>query len=116
MARKEITQFFDDLSGTPLTEDEVQAIPFSLGKDNYIIDLSPENAEKFREALKPYTEVARKNVAPAPARRSRQWGQGSSRNNRAKEIRQWAMDQGKDIAARGKIPAEVIEAYEQAHS
>ncbi|MGV0360247.1 histone-like nucleoid-structuring protein Lsr2 [Corynebacterium mastitidis] len=105
MAREEITEYFDDLSGTPLESHEVNVVRFALDGTDYIIDLSAENAEKFREMFRPYLAVARKHAAPVSGRR----------NSKAREIRQWALDQGKDIALRGKIPSEVIEAYNQAH-
>jgi len=35
---------------------------------------------------------------------------------RSHAIRQWAHESGHDISARGRIPASVIEAYEQAQS
>ncbi|MEJ4100805.1 Lsr2 family protein [Corynebacterium mastitidis] len=111
MARKEITQYFDDLSGTPLESHEVNVVRFALDGTDYIIDLSTENAEKFREMFRPYLAVARKHAAPVSGRRNT----GAARNSKAREIRQWALDQGKDIALRGKIPSEVIEAYNQAH-
>ncbi|MCZ9309564.1 histone-like nucleoid-structuring protein Lsr2 [Corynebacterium uberis] len=111
MARKEITQYFDDLDDTPLEGNEVNVIRFGFDGTDYIIDLSSENADKFRAALAPYLKVARKHTNHASGRRN----SGAARNSRAREIRQWAQDQGKNIANRGKIPSEVIEAYNQAH-
>ncbi|MEJ4100526.1 Lsr2 family protein [Corynebacterium mastitidis] len=112
MARKEVTQFFDDLSGSPLSEEEVQSVIFGVDNGTYIIDLSEENAEKFRETLQPYIQVARKHIAPTQKiRRTR----GVTANGRAREIRQWAIDQGKEISMRGKIPTEIIEAYNAAY-
>lgn len=34
----------------------------------------------------------------------------------AKDVRAWAVDQGIDVPARGKVPDDVVEAYQAAHS
>ncbi|MDK8451458.1 histone-like nucleoid-structuring protein Lsr2 [Corynebacterium mastitidis] len=112
MARKETVQYFDDLNGTPLGEDDVQVVYFSLGEKSYVMDLSAENAEKFQDVLRPYLDVARPHVPMAKKRRSN----GATRKSKAREIRQWALDNGKDIALRGQIPSEIVEAYNEAHS
>ncbi|MEH6234739.1 Lsr2 family protein [Corynebacterium pseudotuberculosis] len=104
MARREITQFFDDIDNTPLDESEVRVISFSFDGEDFTIDLSEENAEKFREAIRPYTEKA-----------SRTMRQRTPVGHDPKDVRQWAKSKKIDIAARGKIPQEVIDAYVQAH-
>lgn len=42
MARREVTQFFDDLDNTPLTADEVNVVEFSYKGSTYVLDLSEE--------------------------------------------------------------------------
>lgn len=112
MARKEITQYYDDLDNTQLERDEVQVMKFSLNGNNYVLDLSQENADKFRAVLEPYIRVARRERAVTPTRRR---GSAPKRNSRAAEIRKWAQEQGKNVADRGKIPEEIIQAYDAAH-
>lgn len=34
----------------------------------------------------------------------------------AKKVREWAAEQGIEVSNRGKLPAEVVEAYQRAHS
>lgn len=111
MARKEITQYFDDLDGALLNDDQVHIVRFALEGTNYVIDLSADNAAKLREALQPFIDVARKDTASTTRRAA-----APRRNNRAKEIRKWAQDKGYDVADRGKIPTEVIDAYDAAHA
>lgn len=103
MARREITQYFDDLDKTPLTEEQLRVIRFSLEGVNYTLDLSEENAEKFQALLQPYVEVASK----APRER------GAKAN--PADIRAWAAKHGHQVAHRGKIPTKVIEAYHAAN-
>lgn len=103
MARREITQYFDDLDQTPLDEDNLHVVRFSLNGSDYILDLSEQNASKFYELLEPYLNVAR--TAPV--------------DHLAKidpaEIRRWAQANGHPIANRGKIPFTIIEQYRAAH-
>lgn len=113
MARKEITKFFDDIDGTELGESEINIVQFSLDGKNYVIDLSESNATKFRETLAPYIEVARKQVASRGGQR-RSPGNNNTRG-RTRKIREWAKDQGMNVASRGQLSTEIVEAYDAAH-
>ncbi|MDO5032953.1 Lsr2 family protein [Corynebacterium sp.] len=104
MARREVTQFFDDIDHTPINEDELEVIRFSVNGKNYLLDLSRENARAFHEMMTPYIEAAR--IAP-------------DRDNRRvdpSKVRAWAREQGIPVAHRGKIPHSVIDAYNEAHA
>lgn len=109
MARKEVTQYFDDLDGTHLHDEDVNVVRFALDGTHYVVDLSSANAAKLRSALQPFIDVARKET-PAVKRQA-----APRRNTRAKTIRKWAQDQGLDVADRGKIPTEIIDAFDAAH-
>lgn len=111
MARREVTHYFDDLDNTPLNDDEVHAVRFGLDGTEYVLDLSEDNAQEFHRLLQPYVNVARKIT---PTRTPRRESVSTRGNSRA--IRAWAQDQGIKVAARGKIPHEVIEAYTKARS
>ncbi len=102
MARRAITQFYDDLDNTLLEQDNLEVVRFSFGGKNYLLDLSRDNAAKFREMMQPYVDAAR--IAPETDR---------SRINQ-RDVREWARTQGIPVAKRGKIAAEVIEAYTEA--
>lgn len=99
MARKKITQYFDDIDGTMLEEHEVHIVRFSLDGRDYVIDLSEKNANDLRSALEKYVEAAR----PAPTL--------SSKKVNPTEVREWARAAGINVATRGKIPHDVIEQF-----
>lgn len=103
MARQNITQFFDDLDHTPLNEADVRVIRFGLQGKNYVLDLKPENAERFLAQLKPYVEAAREAC------------DATDRALDPAEIRRWAQTEGLPIANRGKIPLGIVEAFREAH-
>ncbi|AKK04189.1 histone-like nucleoid-structuring protein Lsr2 [Corynebacterium epidermidicanis] len=109
MSRREVIQFFDDIDSTPLTQEEVNIVKFSLDGTNYILDLSAGNAKKFRELLEPYIAVARREGTATP--RPRRTG---SATPDSKKIREWARKNGYDVADRGKLPTSMIDAYRAA--
>lgn len=107
MARKVVTTLEDDLDGSEASE----TVNFSVDGTEYEIDLNSEHASELREALSKYTNVARKTSSGRgrPSRKSS--GSGTD----AKAIRLWALDQGLQVNTRGRIQADIVEKYQQAH-
>lgn len=97
----------DDIDGGEADE----TVTFSLDGVSYEIDLSKKNANKMRDALAPYVGSARK----VGGRKRRGGGRSSSKAGSSAEIREWARNNGWEIPERGRIAAEVREAYEAAH-
>lgn len=106
MAQKVNIILIDDLDESDATE----TVRFGLDGSNYEIDLNDKNAMKLREALAPYVAAGRK----VAGRRTRGGAKGTS-GPPASEIRDWARDQGYDVPARGRIPADIRSAYDAAH-
>lgn len=105
MARREVTQIFDDLDNAPLEERDVRVIRFSVNGTDYVLDVSEKNANVFYDLLAPYVEAARK----VPSIRGRKTGVLAAYD--PKDVREWAAKNGYSIARRGKISQEVIDAY-----
>jgi len=74
------------------------------------IDLSDENAEAFRQAIAPYIEAGRR-VTSARAKTPR--ARSGGRNTKA--VREWARANGYDVSDRGRIPADIMDAYAAAN-
>jgi len=118
MAQKIHIVLEDDLDGSEATE----TVSFGLDGTSYEIDLNDQNASALREALATYVGHARK---VSGARRgggrkaSSGGGSGSGSNGSggatAKEIRDWARENGYEVPDRGRVSAEVREAYDAAH-
>lgn len=109
MAQKVLVQLVDDLDGS--SSDDVSTVSFGLDGVEFEIDLSEPNAENLRKALEEYVAKARRTggrkrrgVSP-----NRSLNQGD-----ASEIREWANGNGYELAARGRIPVHVVEAYRTA--
>jgi len=110
MAQKVVTVYSDDLSGTE--SEEVQTHTFSLDGINYEIDLGSDNYDKLLEALAPFIGSGRKvgRTKGGNGQRKQPVGVPS-----AEEVRTWARKNGHEVNDRGRVPASVREAYEQAH-
>ena len=108
MARQVITRLIDDLDGGEAQE----TVLFGIDGVFYEIDLSSVNAKRLRDSLSPFVEHARK---AGTGRVRRRLGRFTSSRERSADIRAWAKAQGITVNARRRIPANVIERYEQAH-
>lgn len=116
MAQKVIVELVDDLDGT--ASDDIQTVRFSLDGADYEIDLNEANAENLRGTLEEYVAAARRTGGRI--KRGTGTAKPASRpavnREQTRAIREWARQNGYDIAERGRIPAEVTAAYEQAQS
>lgn len=111
MAQKVNIVLVDDLDGTEATE----TVSFGLDGTTYEIDLNDANASALREALSGYVGHARK--VTGGSRRGRKASNGSSSNagSNTKDVREWAKAQGMEVSERGRISADVQQAYDSAH-
>jgi len=108
-----VEELTDDIEGSKADG----TLAFSYDGTNYEIELNKRNRTAFDKAIAPYVAAARKvratgSGAPVSprARRSR----GDRRTDLA-EIRAWAAENGHNVSDRGRIAAEIVEAYDAAH-
>lgn len=114
MAQKVQVLLVDDLDGGEASE----TVSFAIDGSNYEIDLSGKNAEELRDAFAKYVGSARKAGRPASSTgrsQGRRSGGGSTSMDRdqAAAIRSWAKGKGLNVSDRGRIPATIIEQYNQ---
>ncbi|AQW48290.1 Lsr2 family protein [Streptomyces violaceusniger] len=110
MAQKIITIYTDDLTGEEAEEAKTHTI--AIDGIAYEIDLGPDSYDKLMEAVGPFLTKARKTgrVAKAPKSRS----MGSSATDDTAKIRAWAKENGYEVNDRGRVPADIREAYQKA--
>jgi hypothetical protein len=105
-------RLIDDLDGEVADE----TVEFGLDGKSFEIDLSKGNAGRLRDALAEYVAAARKSggarrrstaAAASPPRRP------TIDREQNQAIRDWARKRGMKVSDRGRIPAEVLEAYHQ---
>jgi len=114
MAKKTITILTDDLDGGELPAGS-RSTRFGLDGVDYEIDLSAENARALADALAPYIAAARRvssgsGRSSAPRQRAK-----SGDAERLAAIRSWAQGAGYAVGDRGRIKAEIVDAYDAAH-
>jgi hypothetical protein len=105
MAQKVSITLIDDLDGT----EAVETVTFALDGRSYEVDLNEKNAGKLRKALAPFVEVGRKQGGTRRGEQKR--SVRSSDKPDPVAVREWASSQGIEVAARGRVPAEVTEKY-----
>ncbi len=104
------TVLIDDFDGTPLAASSATTT-FALNGVQYEIDLAPENSAKLEEALAPFIKAGRR-VGGASRGASASKRRPASRSDLG-AVREWAQANGYKVGDRGRIPADVLEAYAQ---
>jgi Lsr2 len=111
MAKRQtvITTYTCDVTGE-LCENPV-SYEFSWGGRDYGIDLSPTVASEFKELMDKYASKA--TALPRAPKRTARNTTRSNAEDLAK-IRAWAKANGLAVSERGRIPGEIMAAYEAA--
>ena len=110
MVQKVLVSLIDDLDGKPADE----TVQFGLDGVSYEIDLSAKNAKKLREHLQPWMNAG---LRTGGSRRRRGVGTGGTSIDRKQsaDIRNWARGSGYEVASRGRLPADLVDAFRAAH-
>jgi hypothetical protein len=110
MGQKVTVTFVDDLDGSTAAD---ETVAFTLDQVAYEIDLSTKHAKKLRAALRPWIQAGRRVGG-----RRRTSIVGASRTPaqppESVAIRLWAREHGYQVASRGRIPADVVNAFRAA--
>jgi hypothetical protein len=109
MAQVTTIKLLDDVDGSPADE----TVDFALDGRSYEIDLSESNADKLRGLLADFVASARRaRGASAPKAKASSAPSGRDRDQ-TRAIRTWAKASGYDISDRGRIPANIIDEYNE---
>lgn len=112
--------YVDDLDGTEIADGEGGPVIFGLGDKRYQLDLSAKSLAKLEKALAPFIDKASEveEAPPAPTR-GRPAGKRTQVPGKGKEyldsVRKWARENGYQVGDKGRIAANVQEAYEAFH-
>ena len=112
MAQVTKVRLVDDIDGSEADE----SVEFTLDGMSLEIDLSKANAAKLRDILAPYVAAGRRGDRK-PARRQQRVESVPAVPAAPREstgpIREWAAAHGFTVSDRGRISAEVTEAYQK---
>ncbi len=106
MAQKVNIVLVDDIDGSDASE----TVAFGIDGTSYEIDLNDKNAAQLRESLSAYVGHARKVTSRGSGRRPR--AAATTSGPSARELRDWARSNGFEVSDRGRVPAEVREAFD----
>lgn len=107
MAQRVQILLVDDIDGG----DADETVRFGLDGVDYEIDLSAKNVSALRDGLAKYIGEARR---VGGRRRTGRKSVGGGATD-ASTIREWAKDNGWEVSDRGRVSAEIREAYAAAH-
>lgn len=121
MATIRSVAFVDDLDGRELDLDDVHSVSWSWLGVEYQLDVSSANLERVESGrvtvaklLAASTRVGGRRQSTAPRVRK-----ASAASNddvpSTSDIREWAIAEGYDVGPRGRLPKEIVGAYEAAH-
>jgi hypothetical protein len=114
MAQRVNVVLVDDIDGS----DAAETVSFALDGVDYEIDLSDKHAAELRDAVALYVGHARRTGGRRKGSRrsgSGSGGSGSGGGTSAADIRAWARENGWEVPERGRVSAEVREAYAAAN-
>ncbi|GAA4838139.1 Lsr2 family protein [Actinomycetospora corticicola] len=123
MAQKTVVTLVDDLTGEE--SEDITTVEFALDGVTYEIDLDDKNSAELRDTLAQYVAAARRTGgrrAAASGARKRTGGAGTGTpratspggydRETSKQIRDWARAEGFEVSDRGRVPNNVVEAWE----
>ena len=111
MAQRVNVVLVDDIDGSDASE----TVSFALDGVDYEIDLSDKHAAELREAVSLYTGHARRTGGRRKNARRSSSGSSDTAGTSAADIRAWARENGWTVPERGRVSADVREAYAAAH-
>lgn len=109
MAQQVKVYLTSDLSGADATE----TVTFGLDGTTYEIDLTDDEAGKFRGMVAEYVGAARRVSVGrrSGSRKPRTRTERAASDPHPSDIRAWAKENGHNVPDRGRVPAMVREAY-----
>jgi hypothetical protein len=110
MAQRVNVVLVDDIDGA----DAAETVSFALDGVDYEIDLSDKHAAQLRNAVSLYVGHARRTGGRRKSGR-RASAATPDGGASAADVRAWARENGWDVPERGRVSAEVREAYAAAN-
>ena len=110
MAQRTVVTVLCDLPHEKEADGTV-SVSFSIDGHAYEIDLCGPHSKEMREKVGLFAEHGRRVTGSGRRRRTR----SSRSRERNSDIREWARKRGQKVSDRGRIPDNVIAAYEAAH-
>lgn len=116
MAKKVTVSLIDDVDGESIADETIE---FAIDGVSYEIDLSSTNASKLRDELEQWVSSARRvsgrrRVKSSVAAAGNTKARATMDREQSAAIREWARRNGHKVSARGRISADITDAYNKA--
>ncbi|HEY8790909.1 MAG TPA: Lsr2 family protein [Actinopolymorphaceae bacterium] len=111
MAQQVNVVLVDDLDGSEAGE----TVVFGLDGTTYEIDLSEKNAKKLRDSIALYVASARRTGGRRGTARTAGRAPSTATSTDTASVRTWAKSKGYEVSDRGRISAEILDAYKKAN-
>lgn len=109
MAKKVTVELIDDYDGKSEAE---ETVVFGLDGATYEMDLSVLNASALRGLFEQWTPHARK---VGRVQKGKSVTQPATGREQTQAIREWARQNGYEVSSRGRIQADIVDAYKKAN-
>jgi len=107
-----VTRVLDNLDRTPISDGTGERIVFAYQGREYEMDLNDANAARYHEVMTGYadsaTRIGGRGAKAKPAPKSTDTAPRPDRTG----IRQWAREHGYTINSYGKLPRDVLDAWD----
>lgn len=111
MAKIETIEFVDDFTGKVIDPEDLNRIKFSIDGKDYLLEVSSDTAEKFYRAVEKWVACAQ---PASPRTRGKKYPKRMARSRELKHVREWAAENGYDVAPTGRVPNHILDAYDEA--
>lgn len=122
MATIRSVAFVDDLDGREIDLDDVHTVLWSWLGVEYQLDISSANLDKVENGrvtvaklLEASTRIGGRKQSTAPRVTTKKSSGPSKSAASTSDIREWAIEEGYEVGPRGRLPKEIVEAFEAAH-
>lgn len=122
MSRLKTTSLIDDLDGNTLDIDDAHTVTWAWRGVTYETDVSTDNLQKIESGKVPLAKLLTVSTRtggrqqPSAPRLAVAPPTKSTSNSEAAKVREWASRNGYDVAPKGRIAREVVDAYRAARS
>ncbi|SIS23114.1 histone-like nucleoid-structuring protein Lsr2 [Williamsia sterculiae] len=124
MAQQRLVQFTDDLDGKDLALDDAHTVSWAWSGVEYEIDVSTANLDKIVNGKVPVSALLERSTrvggrvrstAPKTTTSGGRSTPAITGREQTHAVREWARANGYEVADRGRIPVDVVEAFNAAH-
>ncbi len=112
MAQQIVSTLVDDITGKDIPAGHGESIQFTYQGSVYQIDLDTKNATKYHATMELYVSHAQKVGRSATVTPLRRAAKNTDIDTQA--VRSWAESNGYAISTRGRIKADIVEAFRTA--